>query len=161
MKNVGKIIFSCLCLLLFGCESIDCTLNNVVACYIGFYDSATGTPIALADTLSVTAEGTDSVLYNKGVRTGKLAMPMSFWQDADALNLHIWGEDYDYSATVVLNKTNHTHYESPDCPTTMFHHITSTSFSSAQALIDSVTITRPSVNYETTENIRIYFRTAD
>ncbi len=144
---------------LLSCEGIDCTLNNVVLCHYQFYDSATGNKISLTDTLTIVACGTDSVLYNIGVGTSSVELPMSYWNEADTLTFHLYGEDYYDRSTLFVNKTNTEHYESPDCPTTMFHYLTGVEWDGG--VIDSVVISRPEVNYLQDENIKVYFHTTD
>lgn len=147
-----------LLLLLTACEGVDCTLNNVVLCRYGFYDSATGQAIQLSDTLTITAAGTDSILYNRGVNTSSVALPMSYWQEADTLRIHIQGKDYAYTCSLRIQKSNTIHFESPDCPTTMFHHIEAVTLMN-NTIIDSVVVSKPTINYKQDENIKIYFRT--
>lgn len=156
MKRIPVLLS--LLLLLTACEGVDCTLNNVVLCRYGFYDSTTGQSIQLSDTLTITAEGTDSILYNRGVNTSSVTLPMSYWQEADTLTLHISGKGYTYTNTLRIQKSNTQHFESPDCPTTMFHHIEQATLMSG-VTIDSVVVVKPTVNYEQDENIKIYFRT--
>lgn len=43
----------CVAILMFGCYSNNCPLNNIVACNYSFYD-AEGTPITYGDTITVT-----------------------------------------------------------------------------------------------------------
>ncbi len=145
-------------LALASCEGVDCTLNNMVYCYYGFYSSETGEAIQLTDTLTITAQGTDSILYNKGINCSSVSLPMSFWNDADTLIFHIYNDSISFESLLFVGKTNTQHYESPDCPATMFHQLTTAGWQSS--LIDSVVIVRPGVNYLQNENIKIYFRTA-
>ena len=93
-------------------------------------------------------------LVNSLIGASKLELPLSYSQDADTLVLRIYGEEYDLSDTLWVEKTNTPHFESPDCPTTMFHQIKSVRHTST--FIDSVTITRNLVDYDQTENIRIH-----
>ena len=58
--------------------------------------------------------------------------------------------------TIWIDKQNIPHYESPDCPASMFHYVTGVRWTSR--LIDSVTVTNPNINYNVSENFRIYFR---
>ena len=145
-----------------SCESIDCTLNNVVTCNFAFYDSD-GDAVAVNDTMTVTAEGTDSVLLNRGTKIGAFSLPMSYWQDEDTLHFTFTGASDDYTMEMVLyiKKTNIQHFESPDCPTAMFHEIESVRFASSTAFVDSVVIVNKSVNYAALENIKIYLHSAD
>ncbi|MDE7166354.1 MAG: hypothetical protein K2O17_04930 [Bacteroidaceae bacterium] len=157
----------CLMLLLsfvlLSCESIDCTLNNVVTCKYAFYSSSDGAAFTLADTLSITAEGTDSVLYNRGSKVKSVSLPMSYWQETDTLNFRFYNRETGLDATIAIyiKKSNTPHFESPDCPTTMFHELREVTYREEQGLVDSVVIAHPSVNYASKENIKIYLHTAD
>lgn len=143
-------------LLLTACESYDCTLYNYVALYGTFYkDNAV---VALNDTLTITACGTDVVLLNRAVNKSKIAIPLSYWQDEDSIVFSIKGEDYLLRDTIWVKKSNTVHYESPDCPTTLFHAIES--IRSTHEIIRSIIITRFTVNYETTENLQIHLHSA-
>ncbi len=137
---------------LAACDSIDCTLYNTVSLACSFYSE--GQAVKLTDTLTVSALGTDSILVNSLIGASKLELPLSYSQDADTLVLRIYGEEYDLSDTLWVEKTNTPHFESPDCPTTMFYQIKSVRHTST--FIDSVTITRNLVDYDQTENIRIH-----
>lgn len=148
---------------LLSCESIDCTLNNVVTCKYAFYSSSDGTAVTLADTLSITAEGTDSVLYNKGSKMKSVSLPMSYWQETDTLNFRFYNRETGLDETIVIyvKKNNTPHFESPDCPTNMFHELQEVTFRGEQGVVDSIVIAHPSVNYASQENIRIYLHTAN
>lgn len=145
-------------LLLASCEGVDCTLNNTVALRVGLYKSGTDSLLLVPDTLSVTAFGTDSVLLNRATRTAELTLPMSYWQEADTLCLTLYGDDYETDDYLVVKKTNTEHYESPDCPATMFHVVTGVGFRSPYGTVDSVVVVKPTVNYDPQENLRIYLR---
>lgn len=144
--------------MLTGCDSIDCTLNNTVECKMGFYD-AKGNPVALTDTLSVLAYGSDSILYNRGIRTGSLGLPLSYYKDKDTLVFLIQGEDYRIQERLIIYKQNYEHFESLDCPVNMFH--TLTNLECTKNVIDSVVIVSPQVEYNNGENIKIYLHTDD
>ncbi|MBQ0021159.1 MAG: hypothetical protein KBT39_11645 [Bacteroidales bacterium] len=159
-----KKILLCVMLLVavaFGitsCDSIDCSLENQVLCQMGFYD-ATGAPVALTDTLTITAAGTDSVLYNRGIKTSKVGLPLSYYKDGDTLTLTLYGEHYLLQDDVVIKKTNYEHFESLDCPVKMMHVINGVE--STNHFIDSVVVVSPKVEYNNGENIKIYLHTAD
>ena len=106
------------------------------------------------DTLTVSALGTDSILVNSLVGASSLELPLSYMQEQDTLVLHIYGMDYNLRDTMWVEKTNTTHFESPDCPTAMFHQITSVRHT--HHIIDSISITRSLVDYDQTENIQIH-----
>ena len=83
---------------------------------------------------------------------------MSYWKETDTLDLHIFNKEASYRATLFVSKSNMQHFESPDCPTTMFHRLTSVSHTGS--IVDSVVIVRPDVDFLQDENIKIYFHTA-
>lgn len=143
---------------LTACDSIDCTLNNTVECKMTFYN-AEGKAVALADTLTITAAGTDSVLYNRGIRVSSVSLPLSYYKDRDTLTLHIYGQDYAIEEQLIIEKSNYEHFESLDCPVKMFHTINGVS--STHTVIDSVRIASPLVQYDNGENIKIYLHTGN
>ncbi len=143
--------------LVMSCDSIDCSLYNSVNLFTNFYQG--GKNVSLDGTLTVTAAGTDSVLVNTESKASKLQLPLSYYKDVDSIVLSIVGEGYDLKDTLFVEKTNTTHFESPDCPATMFHVITSVR--STHEFIDSITVTSPYVNYARTENLQIHLYSAD
>ena len=157
------ILYLVLCTLLAGCEGIDCPLNNVVGLHIGFYSSESGEQVSVLDTLTITAEGTDSVLFNRGVKTSQVTLPMSYWQDEDVFRLTFIETSTRATRSITLRaaKTNIQHYENPDCPSTMFHQLTGVEYDDPNGLVDSMTISNRNVNYATQDNIHIYLHTAD
>lgn len=147
-------LFAVLSLPLFlsSCDGIDCTINNVVSLHVGFYSSE-GTELAYADTLTITAAGTDSVLLNRGIRKSAVELPMSFDAKADTLSFSFDG----YVITLRVAKTNKPHFESPDCPIVVYHELEGLDFDDPLGQVDSIVIVRKSVNNEPLENIRFYF----
>ena len=144
-------------LLLAACESYDCTLNNHVGMY-GAFDRD-GVAVQIKDTLTITSGKNGPTLLNRSVNTASLTLPLSYWQAEDTLVFTIEGADYILEDTVWITKTNQVHYESPDCPTTLFHEIQSVR--STNEFIKSITVTRSSVNYELTNNLQIHLLSAD
>jgi len=144
-------------LLLAACETQDCTLYNYVGMYGKFYMD--GAAVSINDTLTITSGKSGLMLLNRSVGTSKLTLPLSYWQEEDTLVLKIEGKDsegerYLLRDTVWIKKTNLVHYESPDCPTTLFHDIQE--IRTTHEFIDSINIIRSSVNYETTDNLQIH-----
>ncbi len=148
-------------LILAGCEGIDCTINNVVTCNYTFY--ASGNQVSVDDTLTVTAAGSDSVLFNRGYGISTLSLPMSYWQNADTLDFNFVNADNaTYTLTLRIKKTNIPHFENPDCPTTMFHELLQVDYDESTAnVIDSVVVTNNLVQYGSFENIKIYLHSDD
>jgi len=142
-----------LCILSFiACDSADCSLNNNVFCTYGFYSDSIS--VSLTDTLNIYANGTDSILLNQETEVSSADIPMSFWLDADTLIFEVCGQDYHLIDTVYVRKNNIPHFESPDCPSKMFHEITSVRCTNN--FMDSVTISNPIVNFDAVENLQIH-----
>lgn len=156
MKNWLLLILSAI--LFVACDSYDCTLYNYVGMYSAFYRE--GAAVSIKDTLTITAgKAGNVVLLNRATSTSTLNIPLSHWQDEDTLVLSIKGktvenEDYLLRDTIWVSKSNQVHYESPDCPATLFHTIQEVR--STNEFIKSITIVRPTVNYELTTNLQIH-----
>lgn len=143
-------------LLLAACESYDCTLYNYVGCYGTFYQD--NAAVSLKDTLTITSGKSGPVLLNRAVNKAKFNVPLSYWQDEDTLVLSVKGEDYLLRDTIWITKSNQVHYESPDCPTTLFHDIQGVR--STHEFIQEINIIRSSVNYDQTDNLQIHLLSA-
>lgn len=143
-------------LLFAACESYDCTLYNYVGMYATFYKD--GAAVAINDTLTITSGKSGMVLLNQSTGTSNLNLPLSFWQDVDTLVFSVKHNDEYYRDTVWIKKSNQVHYESPDCPMTLFHDIQEVPCT--HVFIKEITVTRSSVNYETTENLQIHLWSA-
>ncbi|MCQ2196859.1 MAG: DUF6452 family protein [Bacteroidaceae bacterium] len=158
-KTLKHIILLTTCLLgIVGCDEMDCSLNNIVECKIAFYN-AKREPVALTDTLTITAAGTDSILYNRGVRTSSVGIPLSYFKEKDTLMLSIYGEDYMILERLIIKKRSFQHVESIDCPLKVFHYLQGVE--STHQVIDSVKIASHEVNYDNGENIQIYLHSGD
>ena len=66
--------------------------------------------------------------------------------------------------TLFVNHTPQPHFESLDCPNSVFHTLNAVSISAqataSGAIVDSVSLVRSIVNYDDVENIRLFIRTA-
>lgn len=143
--------------LLGSCDSIDCTLDNEVYMYAVMYQG--GKDVTLDDTLTVTGGRSGVLLLNKKVNAGRIALPVSYYWDTDTMVFTVVGDGYRLQDTVWIGKSNVPHYESPDCPNTMFHMIESVR--STHQFIDSISITKHDINYGKRENIQIHLLSAD
>ena len=155
MKQRKAFFLACIISLLgiSSCETIDCTLNNTVAMTCNFYQD--GKAVQLDDTLTVTAVGVENPLLNRKRGTSSMSLPLSFFNNVDTLLLHVSGENYSVTDTVWIEKTSHNHFESPDCPVNMFHNITAVRCT--HLFIDSISISRPDVDFYEDENLQIHF----
>lgn len=133
MRRIPILLLSCLALL-GACDQADCTLDNSVTYTCNFY--AEGSNVTLNDIITVTACGTDSVLVNQKQGATGIELPMSYWNEEDTLVLRIQGSGYTMEDTIWIKKNNIPHFESPDCPTKMFHLITDVN--STHTFIDSL-----------------------
>lgn len=151
-----------------ACTNIDCPLDNVVELTCGLYAADTKAALSLTDTLTVTSPGTlaaDTTLLNRATGISSFLLPMRQTMDRDTLVLHL-SNVMGQSArdTIFLRHTNDPHFESIDCPTSVFHTLLDVQWTShalrlMPLTIDSVAIVRKNVNYDNVENLKIYLRT--
>lgn len=143
-----------------SCSNTDCPLNNVVMTYYTLYSSSTGSQTRLSDTLTVTTSA--MTLLNRSVNQSAFSLPMSYAYAQDTLYFHFSNADASVTDTVMVSHTNQPHFVSLDCGTSIFHEITSVAWSARTATaqlphaIDSIVVIRNQVNYDQSENIRIY-----
>ncbi len=137
---------------LYSCDTIDCTLDNTVEMVSNIYQE--GKNVAISDALSITNADGSVVLLNRKTNASTLKLSLSYFQPVDTLVLTLAGEDYQFTDTLWIEKTSYNHFESPDCPVNMFHHITD--IWSTHLFIDSVSITQPDVNFVEHENLQIH-----
>ncbi len=161
MKNTALILFL---LCLTACTNIDCPHENVVMVRSGIFSSEDGNPLTIKDTLTVKVARTDSILWNRGIGISELRFPLSITAEKDTLLFRFSNEKGQAACdTLFIEHTNTPHFESVDCPAAMFHRIksvrwTSHHLSEMPLTIDSISVTRPNVNYETSHNIQLYLR---
>ncbi len=154
-------IFLIVCVVvLVGCSSIDCPLNNTVHTQYKLQGYIT----TLADTLTISTTkttGVDSVLINRDVEVDSFFLPMSYTQAEDIFYFEL--RDTLGNVTVdqvTVTKEDHPHFESVDCSPNYFHTITGVTWTNNR--IDSIVIHNPEVTYDATEpHFYIYFRPAD
>ena len=166
MKYSSIFLFSLLQLfLLGGCTSIECPLDNVVMMQCNFYSSETGAPLKLDHVLTVKPAGRDTVLINQITGVPSILLPLKEGADQDTLLLHFSSQTgQEATDTLFVNHTRHPHFESLDCPNSVFHQIysarvTSHPLSELPFTADSVSLVRSLVDYNDIENIRIFLRT--
>ncbi|MCR5535705.1 MAG: hypothetical protein K6F47_11155 [Bacteroidaceae bacterium] len=154
MKLVKGFLPACIITLMvvLGCDTIDCTLNNTVVMVSNIYQD--GKAVEINDTLSITNPDASVVLLNSKTDASNLKLVLSYFQPVDTLVLTITGDGYQFEDTLWIEKTSYNHFESPDCPVNMFHHITEVR--STHVFIDSVSITQPDVNFAEHENLQIH-----
>lgn len=145
-----------------ACQNISCPLDNVVMLKMSMYSG--DEKARVLDTLTVTLEGRDSVLVNRIYNFDEVQLPLR--QNAsgvvtDTFLLH-WslatGEEGEtpvrVTDTLTVRHGCTVHFESMDCPSSVFHHLIDATCS--RGLADSVSINNPAVDYEHYENLRLY-----
>ncbi len=147
-------------LFLAGCSSIDCPLNNTISARYMVHSSGSDT---LYDTLTVYAlrvGHNDTILLNKAVGKTYFDIPVSYGNPSDHLLFSLADTNQaTYTDTVTLFKTDIPHFESVDCSPNFFHTITDVTWTNNA--IDSIIISKPSVNYDTKGgNLHIYFKSS-
>lgn len=153
-----------LCGLLAACSNIDCPLDNVVLMQCNLFSTETQQALTLADTLSITPAGRDTLLLNRATGVSSFLVPLKEGATSDTLLLHL-SDAVGRSAvdTLFVRHTPQPHFESLDCPASVFHTLTGAAFtthplSELPLTIDSVAVVRATVNYDDIENIRIFLR---
>lgn len=151
-----------LSLFVAACQNISCPLDNVVMLSVGTY--ADGESVRVGDTLTVTMAGTDSVLLNRLCNFNSFQVPLRQQASGtltDTLFLH-WslsvpaGEEAEERVdTLFVEHACRIHFESIDCPSTVFHDVKTAGCS--HQMLDSVSISNPLVDYEHYENLRLHF----
>lgn len=150
---------------LSACSNIDCPLDNVVSLQCNLYDASTQSTLTLSDVLSVTPAGRDTLLLNQATGIKSFLLPLKEAGTQDTLLLHFANAQGAVQVdTLFVNHTPQPHFESLDCPSSVFHTLNavrvSAQGSANSAIIDSVSLVRPIVNYDDIENIRLFIRTS-
>lgn len=150
---------------LSACSNIDCPLDNVVSLQCNLYDASTQSALTLSDVLSVTPAGRDTLLLNQATGLKSFLLPLKEAGTQDTLLLHFANAQGAVQVdTLFVNHTPQPHFESLDCPSSVFHTLNavrvSAQGSANSAIVDSVSLVRPIVNYDDIENIRLFIRTS-
>lgn len=150
----------------FACSNIDCPLDNVVVMQCNLYDAASQTSLTLTDTLSIQPLGKDTILLNRAIGVNSFLLPLKETAQNDTLLLRFSNELGEHiTDTLYVEHDLQPHFESIDCPASVFHNITTVRSGSQigatlPITIDSLSLVRSLVNYDDVENIRIFLRTA-
>lgn len=148
-------VLATLAILVSSCDLLNCTPADVRCLQIEIFDSE-GNPMALPDTLTVKACGTDSILVNKSIDTEEILLPLSYHAPVDTFILQNYGDGYSLKDTLFVAKSNDIYFESPDCPTVMMHTIKS--IRCTNEYVDSVSLVDAKVNFTETTHIRLFVR---
>lgn len=150
---------------LSACSNIDCPLDNVVSLQCNLYDASAQSALTLSDVLSVTPAGRDTLLLNQATGIKSFLLPLKEAGTQDTLLLHFANAQGAVQVdTLFVNHTPQPHFESLDCPSSVFHTLNAVRVSAQglanSAIVDSVSLVRPIVNYDDIENIRLFIRTS-
>lgn len=147
-----------------ACSNIDCPLDNVVRMHVGIYSYETRSALTLTDQLSVTPVGRDTLLLNSATNISSFLLPLKEGGERDTLLLHLSNsEGLAAQDTLFITHKPQPHFESLDCPCSVFQTITavratSHPLSEMPLTVDSVSLVRSIVNYDDVENVRIFLR---
>ncbi len=143
-----------------SCSTVDCPLNNVVYLKLSLNDGSG----KFNDTLSIRtrrSDGTDTLLLNRLTNVGSAWLRVSYTQDRDIYFLTRTDTQLrSINDTLVVEKRDMPHFESVECAPIYFHEITG--LSCTHHSIDSVVLSNPRVDYDTTRtNITLHFKVLD
>lgn len=146
-------------IMLAGCSSIDCPLNNRVYTTYKFEGGAPAVPGTLTvSTPRAQAEDGDSVLVNLLSEADSVSLPMSYTAPEDSLFFRFENEGQEpVTDTVVVAKKDVPHFESVDCNPAFFHTITDVKHTGYA--IDKIEITNNTVTYNAAKaHFLVYFK---
>ena len=147
-----------------ACTNIDCPLDNVVEMTCGLYRAEDGASLTLTHVLTVSTGGSkDSILLNQAQNIDAFLLPLRQGSEMDTLLLNFSDATRSATDTLFISHNNVPHFESLDCPASIFHQLTSVRWTSHAwkeypLTVDSAAIVRKVVDYENIENIKLYLR---
>ena len=141
--------------LLVSCGNSECVLTNTSYTVFGFYNQE-GLAVSMSGTVTVTAAGTDSVLINQESNPSQFQLPLSYTNLVDTFVVKYTELMVD---SIFVTHENVPHFLSMDCGTGMYHNLQEVR--STNNAIDSIKIVNSEVTYNATENIKIYFTSAE
>lgn len=153
----GCLLAGVLAVLMACSEEEDCSMNARPMLWCHFYhlNEESGRPeaVQLQTTLSVTAEGTDSVIVNRESNPKQLSLPLRYAGEETRLVL-----DYDNGTrydTICIRHTNTPYYLSMDCGYQMKQWANEVEYT--RHVIDSVHIANSELSAYEVENLKIFF----
>ncbi|MBQ8948704.1 MAG: hypothetical protein IJ059_02825 [Prevotella sp.] len=159
---MNKWVALLMAMVVVSCSSIDCPVNSLVRTQYQFTGSD-GSVLSLGDTLTVVTarqDGSDTILFNKGVNTSTFHLPISYSHPEDQLVFYFDSESLHLADTLWLKKEDIPHFESVDCNASFFHELTDVRHT--HNCLDSVVIINPSVtNDDAVVHVYLYPKTDD
>lgn len=158
---VKRLVISLITLSFIACSSIDCPVQTTVQTGYAVMD-ADGVATKLTDTLYVytqRADGKDTLILNSAINVSTFSLPISYQHPEDVLVFYMNNQAQQSTIdTVWLKKEDIPHFESVDCAAHFFHKLTDVR--STHVRIDTVMISNPDVNYDTSKtHLDIRFKT--
>jgi hypothetical protein len=152
-----------LSVVLVACSSIECPIENTVAVNYAVMKYQDGEEVAdtLKDTLSIwtrKSDGTDTLLYNRGVNVRSFQLQISYTNPQDFF-VFLVTDTFNVSTidTVWVSKEDIPHFESVDCAARYFHKLTNVR--STHEAIDTIIINNSSVTYDSSvKHLYIHFK---
>ena len=142
-----------------SCDLLNCTEYSSILFSMQIC-SPQGEDAALSDTLTITAAGTDQILLNKQLGASLIQIPLSYTAQTDTFYLNINGRseerEYEMTETLYVSKTNEQFFESPDCPTRIFHTIEKVW--SEGVFVDSASIVDAKVNFYDVTHVKLFVK---
>lgn len=173
-----SVLAACLSLVL-SCSESDCGYSTQAMANFLFKSSIDSSGVAI-DTLTVLADGTDSVLINMDVRSSAIQVPVNKGSEMtaytflmtvnvrDTIPYYYTDEDgitqirdsivvvtYRLADRVEMYYKNKQHFISPDCGITYTHSVDSLDYTTN--LIRRIDVVNPVINESDGENFHIYF----
>lgn len=136
-------------------EEEDCSLNArpMMQCNLYTLDTETGLPEAVVlNQLTVTAEGTDSVIINRMENVKALSLPLCYGADSTQLVFHYSDGRTDH---VLVRHTNTPYFLSMDCGYQMKQTITGVSYT--RTVLDSIALINNEAGIYERENLKLFY----
>ena len=150
-----------------SCTSIDCPLDNQVEMVLNFYHPTTNKAYALTDTLSVFGlkNDTTQLLFNRAIGHKTIRLPLNVSSDKDTLLFRFSSFAEKATDTLFVQHQRKSHFDSLDCPASVFHTLTKIEWHNHKdktklPTIHEVVITNPNVAYENVEHLKVFIHPA-
>lgn len=162
-RKYSLLIFAAILAGICSCSNIECPLGNLVQVKCGIYDME-GNVLRINDSLTVRACGTEATLLNRSTGLTSFSVPLAYKAGIDTLLLQFTDENHRIGVdSVFVRHESSPHFESVDCPVVFFHNVNQVNAaydrkSTFPYVIDHVDLSKPIVNYDSDENVRIYLR---
>ena len=163
--SFGVLAITSLLIGVASCTSIDCPLDNQVEMVLNFYHYETKKELSLSDTLSIygVKGDTTQLLFNRAIGQRTIRVPLNVASERDTLLLRFSSSAETATDTLIVSHQPKSHFESLDCPASVFHTLTKVNWHAHQntsnlLTVQEVLITNPNVAYENVEHLKVFLR---